>query len=120
MAALMVRPVGRDAWGRSSGIAGAPEAAEDLAADGVVPVAKRVANRPGPRGPRAAAEDLVLGAEEDLGILRVRETLEAGPRPEITGRPLPHVADHAVAADRRDAGRVAPNRRGAEGELVDI
>ena len=72
---------GRRAAVRSElGIAGAPEAAEDLAADGVIPVAEGVAHRTGPRGPRAAAEDLVLGAEEDLGVLLIGKALEAGPR----------------------------------------
>src|SRR3954469_18834950 len=85
-----------------SGIAGAPEAAEDLAADGVIPVAERVANGAGTRGPRAAAQNLVLGAEARFGIFLVGEALESGPGPEVARRPPPHVADHAVAADRRD------------------
>src|SRR5690242_7822604 len=109
---------GRLARVRALGIAGAPEAAEDLAADGVVPVAERVANRPWAGGPRAAAQDLVLGAEEDLGVFLVGEALEPGPRREVARRPLPHVADHPMAADRRDVLLVTPDRRGAERELV--
>src|SRR6476619_5728911 len=83
------------------GIAGAPEAAEDLAADGVIPVTERVADRGRSRGPRAPAQDLVVGAEEGLGVFLVGKALESGPGPEVARRPLPHVADHPVTANGR-------------------
>src|SRR5690349_24105155 len=102
------------------GIAGAPEAAEHLAANGIVPVAERVADRAWPRGPRAPAQDLVVGAEEDFGVFLVRKRLEPGPRPEVARGPLPHVADHPVAADGRHVAGIAPDRRGAERELVHV
>src|SRR5690242_2330736 len=89
------------------GIAGAPEAAEDLAANGVVPGAERVADRAWTGGPRAAAQDLGLAAEEDLRVFRVRKALEPGPWAEVARRPLPHVTDHAMAADRGDVLCVA-------------
>src|SRR3954453_23417893 len=101
-------------------IACAPEAAEDLAADGVVPVAEGVAYRARAGGPRAPAEDLVLGSEEDLGIFPVGKALEAGPGQEIAHGPLPDVADHAPAAQRRHVARIRAHGSRAEGELVDV
>src|SRR5512145_1383902 len=82
-------------------VTGAPEAAEDLAANGVVPVAEGVAYRTGAGGPRATAKNLVLVAEEDLGVLPIGERLEPGPRPEVARGPLPDIADHAATADGR-------------------
>src|SRR5690349_16894376 len=98
----------------------APEAAEDLAADRVIPVAEGAADGAGPSSPRATAEHLVLGTEEHLGVLGIGECLEPGPRSEVTRGPLPHVADHAGAAERRDVTRVGAQRRGAEPELVQV
>src|SRR5258705_11321520 len=104
MLGFWTRSTGREARVRARlGIAGTPEAAEDLAADGVIPVAERVANGARPRGPRAPAEDLVLGAEEGLGILPVGKALEPGPRAEVARRPFPDVTEHPVAADGRGA-----------------
>src|SRR5512147_207185 len=106
MLGFWTRSTGREARVRARlGIAGAPEAAEDLAADGVIPVAERIAHGPRPRGPRAPAKDLVLGAEEDFGILGIGEALEPRPGAEVARRPFPDITDHARAADRRDVGR---------------
>src|SRR3954447_17718381 len=88
----------------SSGVPGATEAAEDLAADRVVPVAEGAPDRGVVGGPGAAAQHLVLVAPEDLAVLRVGEGLEAGVRTEVGGGPLPHVADQAVHALGADAG----------------
>ena len=52
------------------------------------------------RGPRAAAEDVVALAEEDLGVLAVGVGGEAGVAVELRRGPLPRVAQHA----ERDAG----------------
>src|SRR2546423_14113969 len=101
-------------------IACAPEAAEDLAADGVVPVAEGVANRARAGGPRAPTEHLVLGSEEDFGVFPIGKALEAGPGHEIARGPLPHVADHAPAAQRRQVPRVGADGGGTEGELIDV
>src|SRR3954469_23350196 len=49
----------------------APEAGEDLAADRMVPVAERGARDRRVRGPRSAAQRLVLLTEEHLGVLAV-------------------------------------------------
>src|SRR5687767_13038380 len=113
---------GSAADSRTSGlrITGAPEAAEDLAADGVVPVAEGVANRTGAGGPRPPAKDLVLVAEEGLGVLGIGERLEARPRPEVAGGPLPDITDHAATADGRAVPRVRGHRRGAEAELIQV
>src|SRR3954454_5905510 len=80
-------------------IASAPKAAEDLAADGVVPIAEGRANGVRPGGPRAPAQHLVLGAKEGLGVLRIRPGSEARPPVEVARGPFPHVSDHAVATD---------------------
>src|SRR6202023_1544527 len=59
--------VGEVAAHDSSDVAGATEAAEDLPADRVVPVAKRRPAGARMRRPRPAAEHPVLGSEEHLG-----------------------------------------------------
>ena len=78
----------------------AAEAGEDLPPDGVVPVAEGRAGDRRVRGPGAAAQHLVLGAEEHLGVLAVREGLEAGVAAEVRRRPLPDLADAAEQAER--------------------
>src|SRR4051794_14589487 len=103
-----------------SGIASAPEAAEDLAADGVIPVAEGVAHGAGTSSPGTASEHLVVAAEEGLGVLLVGKALEPGIRLEITGGPFPHVADHPAAADGRDILWIAAHRRGSKAALVYI
>jgi hypothetical protein len=76
-----------------AGVAGEPDAREDLPPDREVPVAEGQA-RDGRMGrPRAAAQDAVLVAEEDLRVLRVRERGEAGVARERRRGPLPHLAD---------------------------
>src|SRR5690348_13016190 len=90
-------------------IAGTPEAAEDLAANGIIPVTERIADGPGPRCPRSAAQHLVLAAEEHFRVFGIRKRLISRIADEIARRPLPHVADHSVAADRRP---VVPIRAG--------
>ncbi len=77
-------------------LARAAEAGEDLAADGEVPVAERGAHGRGVRRPGAAAQDLVVGTEEHLGVLAVREGTEPGVGEEVGRGPLPHSAQHPV------------------------
>src|ERR1041385_2331774 len=84
------------------GIGGAPEAAEDLAADRVIPVAERAAHGTGACRPGATAKYLVFGPEEGLGVFPVGERLEAGISVEVAGGPFPHVPDHAITAERRE------------------
>src|SRR3954463_14022513 len=103
-----------------SGISNAPEAAEDLAADGVIPIAEGIANRSWAGGPRAAPKNLVLTSEECLGVLRVREALEIGVRLEITRGPLPDVTNHPGAPDRRNVRRITADRGGAETQLIHV
>src|SRR5262245_59155799 len=103
-----------------SGVACTAEAGEDLAALWQVPVAERVASDQWLRGPRPAAQDLVALAEVNLRVLRVRERDEAGVGPEVARRPLPHVAQHLVAAEVADAAWVRADGGGGEGGLVEI
>src|SRR6476469_6825836 len=103
-----------------SGIARTAEAGEDLPANRIVPVAERRPSDVRRGRPRAAAQHFVLGAEEHLRVLGIREGLVARIAAEVRRRPLPHVADHAVAPDRRHVLRVRADLRGAEAELVDV
>src|SRR5438477_13146827 len=102
-----------------SDVTGAPEAGEDLAADGEVPVAERGAGDERRRRPRSAAEDLVLGPIEHLGILLVGERDETGIGDEVGGRPLPHVAQHLLDAVPAGAAGIGPDRRRAEVVLAE-
>src|ERR1700694_635035 len=86
-------------------IARTPEAAEDLAANRIVPVAEGVANRTRPRGPGSAPKHLVRASKEGRRVFAVGKGRESRPRKEITRGPLPHVTDESVAAHRRDARR---------------
>src|SRR5205823_3447775 len=97
-----------------------PEAGEDLSALGEVPVAEARRDDPSARGPRAAAQDPVVGAEEDLRVLLVGMRGEARIAVERAGGPLPHVADHAQAAMWRRALGVGMNGGGAALQLVDV
>src|SRR5438105_9041846 len=107
-------------WTSSSEVTGAPEPGEDLPADRIVPVPER---RPGhQRGgrPRPAAEDLVVGAVEHLGVLLVGEGDEAGVGGEVGRRPLPHVAQHLLDAVPAGAVGIGPDRRRAEVALAEV
>src|SRR5687767_11384429 len=73
-------------------ISRAPEAAENLAADGIVPIPERIADRSRTRRPGPTAKHLILGPEERLRVLPVGKALEAGIRQEIAGSPLPDIA----------------------------
>src|SRR3954465_14908652 len=90
-----------------SGVPRAAEAGEDLAALGEVPVAEGHARHPPARGPRAAPQDLVGGAEEDLRVLAVGVGRETGVAAEVARRPLPAVAEHAECAAVGGTGRDA-------------
>ena len=71
-------------------------------------------------GPGAPAQNLVLVAEEDLGVLRIGERLEARVGDEVRARPLPDIAEHLHRA--AVAGRVVigAGRRCPEAELVEV
>src|SRR3954449_11796078 len=88
------------------GVARAAEAGEDLAPLRVVPVAEGVADHAEARRPRAAAQHLVLVAEEELRVLAVRVGAEAAVGREVAGGPLPRVADHPEHAVRRRSLRI--------------
>src|SRR6185295_16156352 len=98
-------------WWRS-GVARAAEPCEDLPADRVVPVAEACAHRARVRGPRAAAQHLVLRAPEHLGVLAVGKRTKAGVRGEVGGGPLPDVAEQLVRTPAADAFRMRPDRVG--------
>src|SRR5437867_4297616 len=104
----------------SSGVGGTAEAGEDLSPLGQVPVAEGVADGDRPRRPRAAAQHLVAAAEVRIGILAVREGLEAGVGLEVARRPLPHVADHLVAAEEAPPARVGADGGRCERLLVEV
>src|SRR6202521_2074210 len=107
---------------RSLRAARAAKSAENLPADRVVPIPKGGPGDQRPRGPRAPAQNLVIGGgpEKQLGILFVRECLVSRVGREVAGGPLPHVTNHPVATDRRDVARVRANRGGTKCELIDI
>src|SRR4029453_6818009 len=72
------------------------EAGETLSPDGVIPVPEGVPDRVRADGPGTAAEYLVITAEEDGRILRVRKRAKPRIRLEVRGRPLPDVANHLL------------------------
>src|SRR5262249_36574455 len=72
-----------------SGITGAADAGEDLAALRVVPVAEARAGDDRVGHPGAAAQDAIVAAEEDLRILRVRKGAKTGVAGEVRASPLP-------------------------------
>src|SRR5687768_17899638 len=81
-----------------SDIAGAPEAGEDLASYGKVPVPERRAGHERRGRPGPAPQHLVVGAVEHFGVLLVGERGEAGVGGEVGRGPLPHVAQHLLGA----------------------
>src|SRR5450631_2686400 len=83
------------------GVASAAEPGEDLSPDRIVPVAERAPDCHRVRTEGPAAQHLVLRAEEHQGVLRVREGCEARVSAEVTGGPLPDIADELVDAERR-------------------
>src|SRR3954471_14523403 len=83
-----------------SRLRGESHAGVDLPALGEVPVAERGRRDAGVRRPRAAAQDAVALAEEDLGVLAVGVREEAGIAAERRGRPLPHLPDAVEGAGR--------------------
>src|SRR5205814_2919443 len=81
-----------------TGVARGTKAGEDLAADGIVPVAERRATRHWIHGERAAAQHFVGAAEERLRVLAVRPGGEARVGQEVARCPLPHVANELARA----------------------
>src|SRR5262249_38496007 len=104
----------------SSVVLHAPNAGEDLAALGQVPVPEAGADHVAAGGPGAAAQHLVGVAEEDLGVFGVWESLEARIRGEFRAGPLPNVAEHLDGA--AGGRRIGVGTRGSasEGELVEV
>ena len=95
---------------------GAAEAGEDLPADRVVPVAERAPAGHRVGGERAAAQHLVLGAEEHLRVLPVRATARnpGSRRSRSTSTPRRHRS--AAGRPSGDApGRVGADRGRAAG-----
>src|SRR3954471_22477586 len=103
-----------------STILGAAEAGEDLAPLGQVPVAERVPRHARARRPRAAAQHLVAGPEEGLGVLAIGVGAEARVAAEGAGGPLPGVSQQSEHAVGRRALGVAAGRQRAERELVEV
>src|SRR6185312_6394306 len=104
----------------SSVVPRAAKPAENLPANGIVPVAKGVANCPRPRGPRPAAKHLVLIAEEDLRVLGIRIALEPRIPHEVARRPFPHVADHSAAPDWRYVALIRADACRPERQLIHV
>src|SRR5688572_22371513 len=98
----------------------AAKSGEYLAPDRIVPVSECVSDRARTCSPRSAAENLVIGAEELLRVLRIRECLETGMSAKVGGRPFPYVADHSVASQGRDILLVSQNRSGGEHKLIHV
>ena len=81
----------------------AAETGEDLPPDRMVPVAERAPARHRVGAERAAAQHLVVAAEEHLRVLRYGNAANPGYGMKSRRRPLPHVADqllHARAGTR--------------------
>src|SRR5207248_10439732 len=74
------------------------QAGPDIAPVRSIEIPPGVAQKPGLRGPAAAAQDLV-GPEPRLGIFFVRIGDKTGIRQKIVGRPFPDIADHLPAAE---------------------
>src|SRR5262249_34852127 len=72
-----------------SGIVGAADAGEDLAALREVPVAEARAGDDRVGDPGAAAQDAIVAAEEDLRVLWIRKGTKTGVTGEVRARPLP-------------------------------
>src|SRR5205823_5288807 len=104
----------------ASAVPRAANAGEDLAPLREVPVAEGGADYVSPRRPRAASQDPVAGAEEDLGVLAVRERAKAWVGGELARGPLPDVAEHLDGAAHRRRVRVRAGGGAAERELVEV
>src|SRR3984885_15769757 len=115
-----LRSAGLNCAGLEGAVPGGPEAGEDLPADRVVPVPERAPAGHRRHRERAAAHHLVLGAEEDLGVLAVRPGAEAGGGQEGAGGPLPHVADELPRTARRGSPGIAACGRGLEVLLAEV
>src|SRR5581483_10851280 len=100
-----------------SAVARTAEAGEDLAALGQIPVAERTARDDGLRRPRAAAQHLVAAPEVHRRVLRVWERLESRIGSEVARGPLPHVAQHLMAAEVALSLGIGADGRGGEGPL---
>src|SRR5919199_1984270 len=98
----------------------AAQAAEELAPDREVPVAEGVAHRGRAGSPRATAQNLVIGPEEDLGVLLVGEGLEARVGAEVAGGPLPDVPDKPQDPVGARPFGVRPDRRRPESQLIEV
>src|ERR1700716_2614073 len=83
------------------GIAATAETGEDLPTNRVVPVAERAPAGRRVRTERPAAQDLVVGAEEHLGVLQVGKRAEPRVAMEVAARPLPHIPDELAHTERR-------------------
>src|SRR3954466_4092525 len=83
----------------SSRVTRTAESAEDLSADGIVPVPESVANGARPGRPGAAPQHFVLCPKKFLGVLLVWKRLETWIAAEIARSPFPDVADHSITAD---------------------
>src|SRR5687767_3892124 len=103
-----------------SGVGGTAEPTEDLPSDRIIPVAESVTNCARACRPGAAPQNLVLRSEERLRILPVRKALESGITVEIGRGPLPDVADHSIAAARRNISAIRTHCCGVERQLIDV
>src|SRR3954470_17302342 len=104
----------------ASRVTRAAEAGEDLAPDGKVPVPERGAHGGRVCRPRAAAQHLVLGSEEHLGVFAVRERAESGVSGEVGGGPFPDVAQHLLAPEPARSLRAAADRRRRPATLTEV
>src|ERR687885_1286211 len=107
-------------WRRPLRVLCAAQAAEELAPDREVPVAEGVAHRGRAGSPRATAQNLVTGPEEDLGVLLVGEGFEARVGAEVAGGPLPDVPDKPQDPVGARPFGVRPDLRRPESELIEV
>src|SRR6185437_16883954 len=96
------------------------EPGEDLPPDRVVPVAEGTPAGHRADGERAAAQHLVLRAEEHLRVLLIRPGLETRVRTEVRAGPLPHVPDQLPGPARRRPRGVGAGRRRAQERLAQV
>src|SRR5262245_23724236 len=92
------------------GIVGTPHPGEDLAPLRVVPVAEARPRDDLVGDPRAAPEDPMLVAEEDLRVLGVRKGAEPRVPLEMRRRPLPDGALHVLELVAGHTGCLLPLR----------
>src|SRR5262249_32033270 len=93
-----------------SGIVGAADAGEDLAALREVPVAEARAGDHRVGDPGAAAQDAIVAAEEDLRVLRIRKGTKTGVTGEVRARPLPDRALQELELTRPRSCSLLPFR----------